>query len=66
MKAARQADTCTLKGTIISLAREHARRLGHRLDFGLRKDQRGIKNDGTACLFLPRKYMGTYNANPER
>ena len=66
MKAARQADTCTLKGTIIGLARKHVRRLGHCLDFGLRKDQRGIHNDGMACLFLPHKYMGTYNASPER
>lgn len=65
MKAARQADTCTLKGIILGLAREHAARLGCTLDMGLRKDQRGINDDGTACLILPQRYMGKYLSDPK-
>ena len=66
MKAARQADTCTLKGAILGLAREHVARLGCTLDVGLRKDQRGIKNEGTACLVLPYQYLKGYLSNPEK
>lgn len=65
MKAARQADTCTLKGAILGLARDQAARLDCILDVGLRKDQRGINNKGTACLFLPPKHVGDYLADPE-
>ena len=65
MKAARQADTCTLKGAILKLAREHAARLGVDLDLGLRKDQRGINNEGTACLVLPYGHIKDYLSDPE-
>ena len=66
MKAARQADTCRLKGAILGLARDHAARLGQKLDVGLRKDQRGLKDEATACLFLPHKYRNKYLSNPEK
>ena len=66
MKAARQADTCTLKGAILKLARRHATRLGFDLDLGLRKDQRGINNEGTACLVLPYGRIKDYLSNPEK
>ena len=65
MKAARQADTCTLKGAILGLARDHAARLNCVLDIGLRKDQRGINSEGTACLFLPPKHVDNYLSDPE-
>jgi hypothetical protein len=65
MKAARQADTCTLKGAILGLARDHVTRLGYTLDIGLRKDQRGINSEGTACLVLPHRYTKGYFSNPE-
>lgn len=66
MKAARQADTSTLKGLILGLAKAHARRLGQVLETGLRKDQRGIKDKGTACLLLPLKYMDDYLSNTQK
>ena len=65
MKAARQADTCTLKGAILGLAKDHAARLGQTLNIGLKKDQRGISNEATACLFLPPEYVVDYLSDPE-
>lgn len=65
MKAARQADTCTLKGAILGLAKDHAKRMGQTLDIGLKKDQRGIKNEGTACLLLPQNYVDDYLSDPQ-
>lgn len=65
MKAARRADTCTLRGVILKLAREHVARLGCNLDLGLRKDQRGINDEGTACLVLPYVHIEDYLSNPE-
>ena len=65
MKAARQADTCTLKGAILGLAKEHAARIGPTLDTGLRKDQRGINNEGTGCLFLPPEQLELYLSDVE-
>ncbi|KAF9642332.1 hypothetical protein BDM02DRAFT_3133155 [Thelephora ganbajun] len=32
---------------------------------GLRKEQRGIKNEGTGCLFLPPAYVNTYLSDSE-
>lgn len=66
MKAARQADTCTLKSAILGLARDHAARLGYTLDMGLRKDQRGINNEGTACLVLPYRHIEDYFSDAYR
>lgn len=60
MKAARQADTCTLKGTILELAKEHAGRLGQVIETGLKKERRGINDTGTGCLFLPPEYVDDY------
>ena len=65
MKAARQADSCTLKSAILGLAKEHAARIGQTLDTGLKKDQHGINNEGTVCLFLPRKHVRGYLIDPE-
>ena len=65
MKAARQADTCRLKGAILELAKYHAARLGQPLDTGLKKDQRGLKNEATACLLLPYQYHDEYCQNPK-
>jgi len=64
MRATRQADTCTLKGAILSLAKEHAEWLGFTLDTGLKKDQRGINNPVTARLFLPNRYATDYHSDP--
>lgn len=63
MKAACQADTCILKSVILSLVREHALQLDQILDVGLWKDQRGINNEATACLFLPYKHVDSYLAD---
>jgi len=65
MRAARQADTCTLKGAILGLAKEHAERLGFTLDTRLKKDQRGINNPTTARLFLPNRYAADYHSDPQ-
>ena len=65
MKAACQADTCMLKGAILGLAKDQAERLGQMLDVGLRKDQRGINNEGTVPLFLPPKRVDNYIADPQ-
>jgi hypothetical protein len=65
MKAAQQADTSTLKSAILGLTKAHATRLGYSLDLGLRKDQRGINDSGTACLFLPRGHLDDYCFNPK-
>ena len=65
MKAARQADSSTLKNSILHYARDHATQLSHTLDISLNKEQRGIQNIGTACLFLPVKYLEDYHANPK-
>ncbi|KAF9642243.1 hypothetical protein BDM02DRAFT_3133219, partial [Thelephora ganbajun] len=65
MKAAHQADTCMLKGAILGLARAHVEQIGRPLDTRLRKEQCGIKNEGTGCLFLPPAYMDTYLSGSE-
>jgi hypothetical protein len=65
MKAARQADSSTLKNFILHYARDHATWLSHTLGIGLNKEQRGIQNIGTACLFLPVKYSEDYRTNPK-
>lgn len=65
MKAARQADTCTLKNAILILAADHAARLGVTLDVGLRKEERGINNIATARLFLPQKHVAAHRFDPE-
>ena len=65
MKAARQADTCTLNNVILGLACDHADRLGAPLDLRLQKEQRGINDEGTAVLFLPLKYKDSYLSSPE-
>ena len=65
MEAARQADTSTLKGMILSLAKEHAGWLDYILDIGLKKEQCGINNKATGSLFLPPTYVDDYAANPE-
>lgn len=65
MKAARQADTCTLKGVILALAKDHAGQFSFTLDVGLNKDQRGLKDEATACLFLPEEYLDEYCESKE-
>ena len=66
MKAARQADTSTLRGLILTLAHQHAKRLGYTLNTTLRKDECGLNNIGTACLFLPHHHLDEYVADPKR
>jgi len=65
MRAARQADTCTLKSAILSLAKDHAEHLGYTMETRLMKDQRGINNSTMAHLFLPNEYEVDYLSDPE-
>ena len=65
MKAAHQADTSTLKGMILSLARAHAGWLDCNLDIGLKKEQCGINNGATGCLFLPLMHIPEYLVDHE-
>jgi len=66
MKAACQVNTCMLKSAILGLAKEYAAWLGYTLDMALQKNQHGINNEGTACLFLPYRHIEDCFSDPDK